>query len=140
MAVRHQATLEGYGTVWFSKDAITNILSLKNMTKIYRVSYDSDVASSFIVHRESTGKENMEFRMHPSGLHYHDPSETEESCSDISPDCRREQERFHEEASQGCRVCTDFVREASIPINRRISLGCAKPCHQGLSDNGPNGR
>ncbi len=79
MTVQHQATLEGYGTVWFSAHAITNILSLKNMTKIYRVSYDSDVASSFIVHRESTGKENMEFRMHPSGLHYHDPLETEES-------------------------------------------------------------
>ena len=43
------------------------------------MTYDSDVAALFIVHRERNVKTNMEFRMHPSGLHYYDPQETEDT-------------------------------------------------------------
>ena len=53
--------------------AITNIIALKNIIKQYRVTYDSH-DKMFVVHRESTGKPNMEFRMHECGLHYFDPS------------------------------------------------------------------
>jgi hypothetical protein len=31
----------------------------------------------FVVHRESAGKPNMEFKMHESGLHYHDPTDVD---------------------------------------------------------------
>jgi hypothetical protein len=75
MTTKKKATINGYKKrVWFNKDAITNIFSLKNLTEQYRVTYDSD-DKKFVVHREKDGKPNMEFRMHPSGLHFFDPEE-----------------------------------------------------------------
>ena len=68
-----KARVKNYGDVWFADDAITNVLCLKNVRdKGYRVTYDSD-DQMFVVHRESENKPNMEFWMHESGLHYHDP-------------------------------------------------------------------
>ena len=76
MVVNHKATVPGYHKkVWFSKKAITNIIALSNLIEQYRVTYDSDEGLVFVVHRESEGKPNMEFRMHESGLHYYDPRE-----------------------------------------------------------------
>ena len=49
---------------------------MSNVIKQYRVTYDSD-EQMFVVHRESTNKPNMEFRMHESGLHYYDPRNDE---------------------------------------------------------------
>jgi len=73
MVVTRKATISGYHKqVWFSKRAITNIMALSNMIQQYRVTYDSD-EQMFVVHRETTGKPDMHFRMHPSGLHYYDP-------------------------------------------------------------------
>jgi hypothetical protein len=73
MTVTHKAKMAGYRThVWYDKRAITNILALRNVIKQYRVTYDSD-DQTFVVHRESVNKPNMEFRMHESGLHYYDP-------------------------------------------------------------------
>jgi len=73
MTITHKAKVAGYHAhVWYDKKAITNILSLKNVIKQYRVTYDSN-DEMFVVHRESDGKPNMEFRMHESGLHYYDP-------------------------------------------------------------------
>jgi hypothetical protein len=51
---------------------MTNIITLSNLIQQYRVTYDSDNKMS-VVHRESQGKPNMEFRMHKCGLHYYDP-------------------------------------------------------------------
>jgi hypothetical protein len=62
-----------YGIV---KKAITNILSLSNVIKQYRVTYDSN-DQMFVVHREPEGKPDMEFRMHKSELHYFDPRNSE---------------------------------------------------------------
>jgi hypothetical protein len=73
MVVTHKAEMAGYHAhVWYSKEAITNILALSNVIKQYRVTYDSDT-QTFVVHRESESKPNMEFWMHESGLHYYDP-------------------------------------------------------------------
>jgi len=73
MAITRKAKLNGYNAeVWFSKRAITNIIALKNLILQYRVTYDSN-DQMFVVHRESAGKPNMQFRMHSSGLHYFDP-------------------------------------------------------------------
>ena len=73
MIVKLTATVKGYHkNVWYSEKAITNIVALSNVIKQYRVTYDSDDLK-FVVHRESAGKPNMEFRMHESGLHYYDP-------------------------------------------------------------------
>jgi hypothetical protein len=58
--------------VWFSTRSITNIIDLCNLIQQYRVTYDSD-NKIFVVHQESQGKPNMEFRMHKCGLNYYDP-------------------------------------------------------------------
>jgi hypothetical protein len=73
MVVTWKATMMGYiKDVWFSTRAITNIIALSNLIQQYRVTYNSD-KHMFVVHRESQGKSNMEFRMHKCGLHYYDP-------------------------------------------------------------------
>jgi hypothetical protein len=73
MVVTWKATMPGYNTyVWFSTIAITNIIALSNLILQYRVTYNSD-GNIFVVHRDSQGKPNMEFRMHKCGLHYYDP-------------------------------------------------------------------
>jgi hypothetical protein len=74
MVVTGKATMTGYNKdVWFSTRAITNIIALSNLIQQYHVTYDSD-DNTFVVHRESQGKPNMEFCMHKCGLHYYDPS------------------------------------------------------------------
>jgi hypothetical protein len=56
MEVKKQAIMPGYHAhVWYNKKAITNILSLSNMIKQYRVTYDSN-DQMFVVHREPEGK------------------------------------------------------------------------------------
>ena len=56
MKVNHKATINCYERpVWFSKDAITNIVALKNIIRKYRVTYDSD-ESKFVVLREAANK------------------------------------------------------------------------------------
>jgi hypothetical protein len=76
MEVKKQAIMSGYHAhVWYNKKAITNILSLSNMIKQYRVTYDSN-DQMFVVHHELEGKPDMEFWMHKSGLHYFDPRDS----------------------------------------------------------------
>ena len=70
--VDHTALIGQSTEVWFSKKAITNILSLKDVIKCYRVTYDS-YDGAFIVWRENKGLPNMIFKMHSSGLHFYDP-------------------------------------------------------------------
>jgi hypothetical protein len=73
MVVNKKAEISGYHAhVWYDKNAIVNILALHNIAKQYRVTYDSD-DKMFVVHRESVGNPNMEFRMHKSGIHYYNP-------------------------------------------------------------------
>jgi hypothetical protein len=75
MKINHKASITGYDNEgWFSKDAITNIITLSNLIKQYRVTYDSN-NEMFVVHREHVDKPNMEFKMHKSGLHYFNPKD-----------------------------------------------------------------
>jgi hypothetical protein len=72
MVVKQKADVPGYEfPVWFDKTAITNILALSKLIKQYRVTYDSD-QKMFVIHRDTAGKTNMEFRMHES-VHIYDP-------------------------------------------------------------------
>ena len=59
--------------VWFTKRAMANILCLKNLIRLYRVTYDSKRRTAFIVHREEFGLPNMVFDMHPCELHVYYP-------------------------------------------------------------------
>ena len=54
--------------MWFSKDAITNIIALKNLIKKYWLTYDS-IYQILVVHRKYQEKPNIEFKMHESVLH-----------------------------------------------------------------------
>jgi hypothetical protein len=73
MIVNYKATMKGYlNEVWFNSKAITNILTLSNVVKQYRVTYDSE-DKMFVVHRRQQGMPSMKFRMHRCGLHYYDP-------------------------------------------------------------------
>ena len=55
--------------VWFSSEAVTNILSLALVAKLLKVTYDSSKSTDFVVHREEHGLPNMVFKLHPCGLH-----------------------------------------------------------------------
>ena len=63
--------LNGHGEVWCHPDAITNILSLKNIKNECRVTCDSAKNSGFIVHKPDC---QVIFTEHPSGLFHHDTS------------------------------------------------------------------
>jgi hypothetical protein len=47
--VRHVATLRNYGTVWFNKYGIANILSMSLLKKKFPVTYDSAKGNYFVV-------------------------------------------------------------------------------------------
>jgi hypothetical protein len=67
--VRHVATLRNYGTMWFNKDGIVNILSMSLLKKKFPVTYDSSKGDYFIVKKPN---KNIIFAGSPSGLYYHD--------------------------------------------------------------------
>ena len=52
---------------------MTHILCLKNLIRLYRVTYNSERPTAFIVHQEEFGLPNMVFDMHPCGLHIYYP-------------------------------------------------------------------
>jgi hypothetical protein len=55
--------------VWFRKKAITNIICLKNLIKCHRVTCDSKLDTTFVVHHSAFGLPDLLFEMHPCGLH-----------------------------------------------------------------------
>ncbi len=61
---------------WFSKKAITNIFTLKNMKKQYKVRYNSE-EESFLVQQEAAGLPNLLFKEHLNGLHFFDPKQAD---------------------------------------------------------------
>ena len=64
LVVKRKATLKGYHSrVWFEKWAITNILSLANVDKQYRVTYDSGDSKGLVVHRVTAGLPDMHFKL-----------------------------------------------------------------------------
>jgi hypothetical protein len=59
--------------VWFTTRAMTIIICLKNLIRLYRVTYDSKRWTAFTLHQEEFGLPNMTFDMHPCGLHVYYP-------------------------------------------------------------------
>ncbi len=60
--------LDGHGEVWYHPSGIANILSLSNVKKMYRVTFDSDQENQFIVHKPDG--ELWVFKESQSGLYY----------------------------------------------------------------------
>jgi hypothetical protein len=70
LKITEQGKFPGYKFwVWFSKKAITNIICLKNLIKIYRVTYDSKVETTCVIYCQQCGLPDLFFEMHPCGLH-----------------------------------------------------------------------
>ena len=75
LEVTHKATVPVYKQdVWLGKYSITNIITLKNLIKQYRVTYDK-FDQIFVLHREDQEKPNMEFKMHEFGIHFYNPDQ-----------------------------------------------------------------
>ncbi len=54
LKITEQCKIPGYKLwVWFSENAITNIICLKNLIKIYRVTFDSEMDPTFVVHHRA---------------------------------------------------------------------------------------
>lgn len=49
--VTQMGTFQGYGEVWYHPAAIANILSLSNVRRRFRVTFDSSTGNRFVVHR-----------------------------------------------------------------------------------------
>jgi hypothetical protein len=62
-------TLKNYGDVWFSKSAISNILSLSKLKERYPVTYDSSAGNQFVVEQPT---KKVIFKQSLPGLCYHD--------------------------------------------------------------------
>ena len=52
ITVNLKGHLDGYGEVWYYKDAITNILGMANVMEKYPISFDSEKGNVFIVQRD----------------------------------------------------------------------------------------
>ena len=73
--VNHKIKIPHYdvGDPWFDENALTNILALCNVTKQYRVTYDSAEELAFTVHRSEFGLPDMKFYQHKCGLYVWEP-------------------------------------------------------------------
>jgi hypothetical protein len=70
LKITEQGKFPGYKFwVWFSKQATTNSICLKNLLKICRVTYDGKFETTFVVHCQQFGLPDLFFEMHPCGLH-----------------------------------------------------------------------
>jgi hypothetical protein len=72
LLVNEVADFEGFEKeTWFSRDAMTNILSFSLVRKEYMITYDGE---DFIIHQEAKGYLDMVLKPHKSGLHVYDPN------------------------------------------------------------------
>ena len=54
---------------WFDMRCITNLLSSKELVKVFHITYVSEEATAFTIHNSVYGLVDLHFVMHPSGLH-----------------------------------------------------------------------
>jgi len=52
VSVTQKGDLRGFGTVWYYPDGIANILSIYNIQKKHRITFDSDDGTGLTVHKE----------------------------------------------------------------------------------------
>ena len=115
MEVTTKARVPGYNQdVWFSTEAITDIMSLKNMKKQYRITYDSAASYDFIVHHQKFGKLDLYFVMHESGLHYYDPREPQQHSFAIST-FRGNMEGYSQRQLKGVAAAKNLYQTLSYP-------------------------
>jgi hypothetical protein len=69
-STRLQATLPGYGTVCFDPKGIANILSLSNVKKKYRVTFDISTDDTFHIHKMYGSTRKFVALQNGGGLHF----------------------------------------------------------------------
>jgi hypothetical protein len=67
--VTHVVTLRNYGTLWFNKEGIANILSMALVKKNFPVRYDSTKGDHFVVLKP---EKDIIVAANARGLYYHD--------------------------------------------------------------------
>ena len=68
-----QATVPGFGNVWFHEDATTNIFGFGDLVSKYRIAYDSEKEDAFLVRMEH---KTMKFTRMPEGLYQFEVPQT----------------------------------------------------------------
>ena len=76
LTTNSKAYIKNYGKVWFNKQAITNVLSLKLVHNKFKMTYDGDSDKSIFTIQKLDGKQ-VHFWMHSDSLHYHNPKKQE---------------------------------------------------------------
>lgn len=69
LSTTQKGTFDGYGEVWYHPDAMSNILSVKNVKKQFRITYDSEGKDRFTVHKDNR---QIHFDCSNNGLYFHD--------------------------------------------------------------------
>jgi hypothetical protein len=111
-----KAHIKNYGDVWFHSDAITNILSLKNVKSKFQVTYDSEGEGAIIVHKEPNGV-NVHFIAHADGLHYYDNNHRQLTMvSTIA----QESEGFSKKQIAQAKTARDFQTKVGHPSTQDL--------------------
>jgi hypothetical protein len=136
LSTNKKSSWPGYqNKIWYSRSAITNIIALKNVKKQYRVTYDSN-DEYFVVHRESEGKPNILFRMHPCGLHYFDPKDQDFMFVSTVAENKKE---FTKRQIQRAEVARSLYRKLRFPSMKDykyvIQTHQIKDCPVTVADN-----
>lgn len=124
------AIIKGLDTIaWFNTKAVTNIFSLKNVAKKYKVTYDSNDAM-FVVHQKDHGLPDMHFKMHKLGLHVFHPNPNKEFtlvetvAGNMEGFTKREVKRAYEAAKRHIRLVYPSMKD----FNWIVMNGTIKYC------------
>ena len=128
-----KGVLKNYGEVWFSQEAITNIISLKNIIKKFRVTYDSANGNQFVVHKDNG--QHLIFKQSASGLFYHD-LDNQEFCmvQTVEENKKHFSERAYKRALEARRlyqiIGTPSLKESSTSWRSKRMAG-RRSCRPG---------
>jgi hypothetical protein len=118
LRITKECMVLGYETwMWFTKRAMTNIICLKNIIRLYRVTYDSVWQTAFIVHREEFGLPNMVFDMHPCGLHVYYPKKTDGKYSFVQTTVADNTKLFTKQQIEGALKARHLYETLAYPSN-----------------------
>jgi hypothetical protein len=116
LTTNKKAHITNYGDVWFHPDAITNILSLKNVKAKFQVTYDSEGASVFIVHKPDGA--DVHFVAHTDGLHYHDTNHRQLTM--VVSAVAQESEGFNKKQIAQAKIARDFQTKVGHPSTQDL--------------------
>ena len=113
LSTNWQGNWKGYKPkVWFSHEAIANIVAVCNVKKYYRITYDSSDKNGFVVHRSEFGLPDMHFVEHSSGLHIYHPTPEELAFLNTVED---NMEGFTKKEIAGAKTARELLKKLCYP-------------------------